>query len=207
MMGSKKMLSQRYRAYSTIALIFGLLGFVSSVSASTVSNISGGGTLTSDLGDQIDFTEFQVRIDSEEAIWIDLNGASAIDENFIMIFSNPKGLKIDRFEMKFINEGGILPAPTFVFNQTSHTTPSVVFSLDPASTDGDIILNANITPGDLGIITVDMNVKNFGADDGAWSLGIGLNGADLNAVPLPAPIWLFGSSLVGLLAYRKKIEK
>ncbi len=207
MISSKKTLGKSFCFYSKIAITVSLMGFISVVSASTVSSVSGGGSLAHDFGDQVNFTEFVVRIDSEEAIWIDLNGASSIEENFNMTFTNPNGLKIDRFEMKFINEGGVLPAPNFVFSQTSHTTPSVVFSLDPASTDGDIILNANVSPGDLGAILVDMNVDNFGASDGKWSLGIGLNGADLNAVPLPAPIWLFGSSLVGLLAYRKKIEK
>jgi hypothetical protein len=198
---------QKFGYFTRIAVVAGFLGFASVASASIVEKVSGGGTLTSDFGDEIDFTEFQVRIDSEEPIWIDLKGASSTEENFNIIFSNNNGIKIDKFELKFINEGGVLPDPQFVFTQMYHTTPSVVFSLDPASTDGDIMINTNVTPGDPGAILVDMNVINFGAADGTWSLGFGINGADLNAVPLPAPIWLFGSSLIGLLAYRKKIEK
>jgi len=193
--------------FSRVAIILSLIGFTSVVGASTVSNVSGGGSLFADFGDNAGVTEFSVTLDNNNPIWIDLSGSKS-SEDFDMVIRNPTGVLVTSLELKFINEnGGVLPAPLFVFNQISHTTPSVSFSLDSAaSTDGDIVMNvAGVTPGIPGNFNLSMFMTNFG--EGDWSLGIGINGADLNTVPLPAPIWLFGSSLVGLLAYRKKIEK
>jgi hypothetical protein len=168
-----------------------------------------------------------IRLETDEVVWIDFYvsgipvgeglggyGFNVSWENTLLSWNGPATkdqVPVDPFQIAFGN--GEIGSGFFQIQALSKpTTP-------PTYKDGDNILLATFSlKAENAIGVTDLKFKDWPDGGGNWILndvnmtdfgnllyGQTLGTIQVNAVPIPAALWLFGSGLLGLLGFRKRV--
>lgn len=131
----------------------------------------------------------------------DCNGASAGDTQDSFLFTIGSGFQVDSIFVTTSNVSG--PAGFGASFSLRDPSTSLIFTpfLPLSSTSGNQVTSV-LNAGTYSISVFGQSATAAGAY--ALDYSIGLN---VSAVPIPGAVWLFGSTLAGLLAFKSRHTK